>query len=185
MCTTYFGWQFCDYTWQKSARLYLARKLILEWRYIGEGLMYLKSTTQMFFQQLIRLATKKYCITNPFWVEPPAAGQTWRRHQMEAFPALLAICAGNSPAPGEFPAQRPVTRSFDVFFDLHPNIRLSKQWWGWWFETPSSPLWCHCNENVRTSCRHHGTKHSELCYNWNSGYCKEFQIDIHFTFWKW
>ena len=29
--------------------------------------------------------------------------------------ALLAICAGNSPVPGEFPAQRPVTRSFDVY----------------------------------------------------------------------
>ena len=37
---------------------------------------------------------------------------------METFSALLAICAGNSPLPGEFPAQRPVTRSFDVFFDL-------------------------------------------------------------------
>ena len=40
---------------------------------------------------------------------------------METFSALLAICAGNSPFPGEFPAQRPVTRSFDVFYDLHPN----------------------------------------------------------------
>ena len=48
--------------------------------------------------------------------------------------------------PGEFPAQRPVTRTFDVFFDLRPNKRLSKQWWGWWFETLSSPLWRHCNE---------------------------------------
>ena len=46
------------------------------------------------------------------------------------FSALLAICAGNSPVPGEFPAQRLVTRSFDVFFDLHPNKRLSRQWWG-------------------------------------------------------
>ena len=68
------------------------------------------------------------------------------RHQMETFSALLAICAGNSPVPVEFPAQRPVTRSFDVFFDLHhPNKRLSKQWWGWWFETPSCPLWRHRN----------------------------------------
>ena len=33
---------------------------------------------------------------------------TWRRHRMETFSALLAICAGNSPVPGEFPAQRPV-----------------------------------------------------------------------------
>ena len=42
----------------------------------------------------------------------------WWRHQMETFSALLAFCAGNSPVSGEFPAQRPVTRSFDVFFDL-------------------------------------------------------------------
>ena len=67
--------------------------------------------------------------------------ESWWRHQMETFSASLAICAGNSPIPGEFPAQRPVTRSFDIFFDLHPNKRLSKQWWGWWFERPSSPLW--------------------------------------------
>ena len=40
----------------------------------------------------------------------------WWRHQMETFSALLAICAGNSPVTGEFPAQRPVTRSFDVLF---------------------------------------------------------------------
>ena len=48
---------------------------------------------------------------------------------METFSALglLAICAGNSPVRGEFPAQRPVTLrlGFDVFFDLHPNKRLS------------------------------------------------------------
>ena len=71
---------------------------------------------------------------------------TWWRHQMETFSALLAICAGNSPVPGEFPAQSPVTRSFDVFFDLRLNKRLSKQSWGWWFETLSCPLWLHCNE---------------------------------------
>ena len=69
----------------------------------------------------------------------------WWRHQMETFSALLAICAGNSPVPGEFPAKRPVTRSFDVFFDLRPDKRLSKQPWGWWFETPSWSLWRQCN----------------------------------------
>ena len=66
-------------------------------------------------------------------------------HQMETFSALLVICAGNSPVNGEFPAQRPVTRSLDVFFDLHLNKRLCKQWWGWWFETPSRPLWHNSN----------------------------------------
>ena len=49
---------------------------------------------------------------------------SWWHHQMETFSALLAICAGNSLVPGEFPTQRPVTRSFDVFFDLRLNKRL-------------------------------------------------------------
>ena len=43
------------------------------------------------------------------------------------------------------PAQRPVTRSFDIFFDLRLNKRLSKQSCGWWFETPSGSSWRHCN----------------------------------------
>ena len=64
---------------------------------------------------------------------------------METFSALLAICAGNSPVPGEFPTQRPVTRSFDVYFDLHTNKRLSKQLWGWWFEAQSRPFRRHRN----------------------------------------
>ena len=46
---------------------------------------------------------------------------------METFSALLAFRAVNSPVTGEFPAQRPVTRSFDVYFDLRPNKWLSKQ----------------------------------------------------------
>ena len=68
---------------------------------------------------------------------------------METLSALLAIYAGNSPVPGEFPAQRPMTRSFDVFFDLRLNKQLSKQSWGWWFETLSRPLWRHCNETKK------------------------------------
>ena len=53
---------------------------------------------------------------------------------------------GEFTGPGEFPPQRQVTRSFDVFFDLRLNKRLSKQPWGWWFETPSWSLCRHCNE---------------------------------------
>ena len=49
----------------------------------------------------------------------------WWRHQMETFPALLAICEGNS--------------------------RLSKQSWGWWFETPSRPLWPVTQRSVTQS----------------------------------
>ena len=51
---------------------------------------------------------------------------SWWRHQTETFSVLLALCAGNSQATGEFPSQRPVTRSFDVRFNLHLNKRLSK-----------------------------------------------------------
>ena len=50
----------------------------------------------------------------------------WWRHQLEPFSSLLAICVGNSPVTGEFHAQRPVTESFDDFFDKRLNKRLSK-----------------------------------------------------------
>ena len=81
---------------------------------------------------------------------------------METFYALLAICAGNSPVSGEFPAQRPVTRSFDFFFDLCLNKRLSKQSWCWWFETQSCLLWRHCNavKNNILQNRRDTSKHS-------------------------
>ena len=59
--------------------------------------------------------------------------------------ALLAFCAGNSPVTGEFSVQRPVTRSFDIFFDLRVSKRLNKQSKRRWFETPSRSLWRHCN----------------------------------------
>ena len=97
--------------------------------------------------------------------------RTWWRHQMETFSASLAICAGNSPVHGEFPAQRPVTRSFDVFFDLRLNKRLSKQPWGWWFETQSLPLWRHHNESPAS--------HSPPCY----GHGRVDDSTTHFSTW--
>ena len=69
----------------------------------------------------------------------------WWRHQMETYSALLALCAGNSPVTGEYPSQRPVMRSFDIFFDLCLNKLLGKQLWDWWFETPPYSLGRHCN----------------------------------------
>ena len=79
-----------------------------------------------------------YVITQN-WPDP------WWRHQMATFSALLALCVGNSPVTGEFPSQRPVTRNFDVFFDLCLSKRLSKQSRRWGFETSSRSLWRHCN----------------------------------------
>ena len=53
---------------------------------------------------------------------------------------------GEFTSPGEFPAQRPVTQGFDVFFDVRLNKRLSKQSWDWWFEAQSRPLLRQCND---------------------------------------
>ena len=85
-----------------------------------------------------------FAIASLAWIHA-APQNSWWRHPMETFSALLAICAGNSPVPGEFLGQRPVTRSFGVFFDLRLNKRLSKQSWGWWLETLSRPSWRHHN----------------------------------------
>ena len=86
---------------------------------------------------------------------------SWKRHQMETSSALLALCAENSPVPGKFPAQSPVTRSFDAIFELHQNKRLSKQLWGCWFETPLRSLWCHCNDYCT---RHLGRSATRLSF---------------------
>ena len=78
------------------------------------------------------LAHEYHCLVNRYPLE-----NTWWRHQMQIFFALLARCAKNSPVTGEFPSQRPVTFSSEAFFDLRLNKRLSKQSRRWWFETQS------------------------------------------------
>ena len=83
------------------------------------------------------------------------------------FSGLLALCEGNSPVTGEFLLQRPVTRSFDVFFDLRLNKRLSKKSWGWWFETPSRSIWRHCNEIP-----------TKLAHRWKMGQCMRVFYEI-------
>ena len=59
--------------------------------------------------------TTALCVITEYHKNNVGQVWSWWRHQMETFSALLAICAGNSPVRGEFLAQRPVTRSFDVF----------------------------------------------------------------------
>ena len=82
----------------------------------------------------------------------PVLLYSWWRHQIETFSALLVLCAGNSPGPGEFSAQRPVTLSFEVVFDLRLNKRLGKQSRRRWSETPLCSLWRHCNVQPRCIC---------------------------------
>ena len=82
---------------------------------------------------------------------------SWWRHQMKTFSVFLALFAGNSPVTGEFPSQRTMTRSFDVFFDLRLNKWLSKQSRCRCFEPQQRSLWRHCNvvpwmEGLAISC---------------------------------
>ena len=60
------------------------------------------------------------------------------------------------PLCGEFTGRQwiPLTKASDasVFFDLRLNKRLSKQSWGWWFDTPSRSLLRHCNANDSSEC---------------------------------
>ena len=92
--------------------------------------------------------TSNRCSQSQVWIMGMDYVPLWR-HQMETFSALLTLCAGNLPVAGEFSSQRSVTRSFDVFFDLHLNKRLSKQSRCRWFQTPPYLLWRHCNGTIQ------------------------------------
>ena len=74
------------------------------------------------------------------WLTLFSARNTWR-HQMEASSALLALFVGNSSVTSEFPSQRPVTRRFQIFFELRPHKWLGKQSRRRRFKTPSRSLW--------------------------------------------
>ena len=100
---------------------------------------------------------------------PPVTTEFWFSVTMmtssngNIFRVTGPLC-GEFTGPGEFPTQRPVTRSFDVFFDLRLNKRLSKQPWGWWFETPSWSSWRQCNE-ISMNVIHHP------CFQINAASC--------------
>ena len=69
---------------------------------------------------------------------------SWWRHQMETFSMLLTLCARNSLVTGEFP-HKGQWRGALMFSLICAWVILSKQSWGWWFETPSRSSWRHCN----------------------------------------
>ena len=89
----------------------------------------------------------------------------------------------DSQVTGEFPTQRPVTRSFDAFLDLRLNKRLSEQPRRRWFETPSSSLWCHCNGNSYFENRVGGSCHRK--YNSNDYKRNTPSRSINYPRWYW
>ena len=95
------------------------------------------------------LCLEEWLAVGPYWIfiMTSSNGNIFR---------VTAPLCGEFTGPGEFPTQRPVTLSFDVFFDLCLNKRLSKQSWGWWFETLSWSLWRHSNACRVTQVRSSG-----------------------------
>ena len=109
------NWAFLDYrpvVAFKSLRfaLFFYTKQLSHWLHPLPRILHVTDNLNVPVNRLFTLKWRPSCL-----------GSTWRRHQMETFSALLAFCSGNSPVTGEFPEQRPVTRSFDFFFDLRLN----------------------------------------------------------------
>ena len=94
--TTTFVWGFGSHQQKPMFELYMRRPVMRKTSPYIDLIVY------------IRLGLIPIC----------SRGSPWGRHQMVTFSALLALCAGNSPVTGEFPSQRPVTRSFEVFCAL-------------------------------------------------------------------
>ena len=90
------------------------------------------------------------------------------------FPRYWPLVRGIHWSPGNSPAQRPVTRSFDILFDLHLNKRLSKQSHGWRFETPSCSLW-----------RHYDVFHYICVASCVSPCCNNITLGVWGPYWLW
>ena len=113
---------------------------------------WLRDFTRSYEKTSFRILRRGPAINKPWMVQIIA----WHQTREKTLSDMTSSSNGNifrvtGHLCGEFTGHRwflrqaPVTRSFDVFFDLRANNGLSKQSWGWWFETPLRPLWRHCN----------------------------------------
>ena len=104
------------------------------WRNFHQWLPWKLSFWQLSVQSLTKISSKwwhfRFRCSVYLWI----CGKHDDVIKWKLFRVTGPLC-GKSPVPGEVSAQRPVTRSFDVFSVLRLNKRLSKQSWGWWFET--------------------------------------------------
>ena len=143
LCIEYIYWEKTTARWVEK-HLSFGIRCHLYWRFDGALPIFERhriasygtnwSTTWWWTRAMAGLLLHKYRSTD-VW-------SAWR-NQMETFSAFLALSEGNRH--WWFPPQRPVTRTFDVFFDLSLNKRLSKQLWRRWFKMPSLLLWRQCN----------------------------------------
>ena len=126
--------QQCGRHQQYPSRSFNASDVLSTWSHFARGFIWLWLPMAFPFHLNLYRIHRKDNLTGAWW-----------RHQMGPFSALLILYEGYTPVTGEIPSQRPVTRSFDVYFDLRPNKRVSKHSSRRWFETPSRSLWRRCN----------------------------------------
>ena len=154
----WFNINMSSYQYRKS---HCGDKTILPPSYLHNGISYTGKTTSLYWIKAqvisshgINLVLMEHSIPNAKGVNifqgyfSLSLGNHDDVIKWKHFPCYWPFVRGIHRSLVNSPAQRPVTRSFDVFFDLHLNKRLSKQWWGWWFETPLHPLWRHCNDSL-------------------------------------
>ena len=130
-------------------------KISSKWRHFRRRVMKKSSNIWNRFSDRRNLSWYPVCTR---WVDAAGASLGMMTSSNGNIFRVTGPLCGEFTGPGEFPTQRPVTRNFDVFFDLRPNKRLNKQPWCWWFETLSCSLWRQRNgnsESVSTPWRHH------------------------------
>ena len=136
ICATFIYWQMTNSV-RKWLKFVVRNQHFEWWKVIDmQAISYIRKMccTRHVLNRLLHLSMGNHFMSN---MMTSSNGNIFR---------VTGPLCGEFTGPGEFPTQRPVTRSFDVFFNLRLNKRLSKQPWGWWFETLSRPLWRHCNE---------------------------------------
>ena len=90
------------------------------------------------------MVTRLHFLNNNVQSRQRSRGTTMTSSKGNIFPVTGHLC-GEFIADRCIPRTKPLTRGFVVFFDLRLHKRLSKQWRGWWFESPSRSLWRQSN----------------------------------------
>ena len=157
----------------KISSLHLLEGLLI----VSHDMMWQKPESKNYSGVTHYLLTKKFILylLNHFFRNNKNI--SWWHHRVETFSVLLALCEGNPPVTGGFPSQRPVTQSFDVFFDLCQNELLSKQSRHWWLEIPSRSLWRHCNAetNIWTGVANCLCSHQRVIFVFISQFAKHWE----------
>ena len=120
-----------------------------------ENILHLKYYIHLLHNCFLRSRLSRLIISGVLWSKTSIRKMTWWRHQMETFFAFLVLFEGNPPVTGGFSSgsQRPVTQSFDVFFDMRMNKRFSKRSKCRRFEMLCRSLWRHWNEFEKCTCK--------------------------------